>query len=112
MLNLKLHNTILHFVRIRSGIQAWDIRNILYSLLLKATEVFQRLTYQEHVVKDLRRTVHLAQNDNHLIVDELLELSQIACHVHFQLCSDLKNTSRTERDTCRQNVKSHNNDYK
>lgn len=50
-------------------------------------------TYQEDVIKDLRRTVHLAQDDNHLIVDELLELSQVACHVHFQLCSDLKNTS-------------------
>lgn len=97
-------------MRIRPGIQAWEIRNILYSLLLKGIEVFQRSTYQEDVVKDLRRTVHLAQNDNHLIVDELLELSQIACHVHFQLCSDLKNTSRMERDTCRQSVKSHIND--
>lgn len=39
--------------------------------------------------KDLCRTVHLAQDDNHLIVDEFLELSQVAGHVHFQLRSDL-----------------------
>lgn len=48
--------------------------------------------YQEDVVKDLSRTVHLAQNNNHLFVDELLELSQVACHVHFQLCPDLWDT--------------------
>lgn len=47
-------------------------------------------TYQKDVIKDLCRTVHLAQNDNHLVVDELFELSQIACHVHFQLCADLQ----------------------
>lgn len=40
--------------------------------------------------KDLCGTVHLAQNDNHFIVDELLELSQVACHVHFQLGTDLQ----------------------
>lgn len=56
-------------------------------------------TYQEDVIKDLRRTVHLAQNDNHLIVDELLKLSQVACHVHFQLCSDLRNKS-SQRIKC------------
>lgn len=39
--------------------------------------------------KDLCRTVHLAQDDDHLFVDELLELSQVAGHVHFQLGSDL-----------------------
>lgn len=39
--------------------------------------------------KDLCRTVHLAQDDNHLVVDEFLELSQVAGHVHFQLRSDL-----------------------
>lgn len=49
-------------------------------------------TYQEDMFKDFCRTVHLTQNDNHLIVDVLLELSQVARHVHFQLCSDLENT--------------------
>lgn len=40
--------------------------------------------------KDLCRTVHLAQDDNHLVVDEFLELSQVAGHVHFQLRPDLR----------------------
>ncbi|TNN67296.1 hypothetical protein EYF80_022403 [Liparis tanakae] len=35
-----------------------------------------KVTYQEDVFKDLRRTVHLAQNEDHLIVYELFELSQ------------------------------------
>lgn len=52
---------------------------------------FSESTYQEDMIKDLCRTVHLAQNDNHLLVDELLELSQVARHVHFQLCSNLHN---------------------
>lgn len=55
-------------------------------------------TYQEDVIKDLRRTVHLAQDDNHLIVDELLELSEVARHVHFQRCSDLRNVVRRRAD--------------
>lgn len=42
--------------------------------------------------KDLRRTVHLTQDDNHLFVNEALELSQVARHVHLQLGSDLWNT--------------------
>lgn len=50
--------------------------------------------YQKDVFKDLRRTVHLAQDDNHLIVYELLELSQVAGHVHFQLSSDLCVTAK------------------
>lgn len=55
-----------------------------------------KATYQEDVFKDLCRTVHLAQNENHLIVYELFELSQVACHVHFQLSSNLRNKSREE----------------
>lgn len=42
--------------------------------------------------KDLRRTVHLTQDDDHLFVNEALELSQVARHVHLQLGSDLWNT--------------------
>lgn len=49
-------------------------------------------TYQKDMFKDLRRTVHLTQDDNHLFVNEALELSQVARHVHLQLCSDLWNT--------------------
>lgn len=55
-------------------------------------------TYQEDVIKDLRRTVHLAQNDYHLVVNVLLELSQVACHVHFKLCSDLQHTPSQRGD--------------
>lgn len=46
-------------------------------------------THQEDMVKDLSGAIHLTQNGNHLIVDKLLELSQVACHMHFQLCADL-----------------------
>lgn len=74
------------------------------TLVANAAVLLQRCsdaTYQEDVVKDFRRTVHLAQNGNHLIVDELLKLSQVARHVHFQLCSYLHNTSsqRTDQHT-------------
>lgn len=40
-------------------------------------------TNQVNMVKDLCGTVHLAQNDDHLIINELLELSQVANHLHF-----------------------------
>lgn len=39
--------------------------------------------------KDLSRTVHLTQDDDHLFVNEALELSQVARHVHLQLRSNL-----------------------
>ena len=42
------------------------------------------------MVKDLGGTVHLAQDDDHLVVDELLELPQVAPHLHLQLGADLK----------------------
>lgn len=42
------------------------------------------------MVKDLCGAVHLAQDDNHLIIDELLELPQVANHLHLQLCANLK----------------------
>ncbi len=42
------------------------------------------------MVKDLRGAVHLAQDNNHLIIDELLELPQVANHLHLQLCANLK----------------------
>lgn len=48
--------------------------------------------------KDLCGTVHLTQDDNHLFVNEALELPQVACHVHFQLCPDLRDTM-SQKDT-------------
>lgn len=53
-------------------------------------------THQKDMFEDLRRTVHLAQDDDHLFVDEALELPQVARHVHLQLCSDLWNTRTGE----------------
>lgn len=50
------------------------------------------------MLKDLRCTVHLAQNHNHFFVDELLELAKVARHVHFQLGSDLWDTSNRHHD--------------
>lgn len=61
--------------------------------------------YQKDVFKDLRGTVHLAQDDNHLVVDELLELSQVARHVHFQLGSDLRVTVKTRRNVSKKTRK-------
>ena len=46
-------------------------------------------SYQVHVVEDLGGAVHLAQDDDHLVVDELFELPQVAHHLHLQLCADL-----------------------
>lgn len=57
------------------------------------------------MIKDLCRTVHLAQNDYHLIVDELLKLSQVTRHVHLQLCSDLRRTQSRKRATQRFQIK-------
>lgn len=45
------------------------------------------------MVEDLGGAVHLAKDNNHLIIDELLELSQIANHLHLQLCPNLKKKS-------------------
>ena len=42
------------------------------------------------MVKDLSGAVHLAQDDDHLVVDELLELSEVTGHLHLQLCADLR----------------------
>lgn len=48
--------------------------------------------------KDLCGTVHLTQDDNHFFVNEALELPQVACHVHLQLCPDLRDIV-SQRDT-------------
>jgi len=47
------------------------------------------VSHQVNVVKDLGGAVHLAQDDDHLVVDELLELAQVARHLHLQLGADL-----------------------
>lgn len=48
--------------------------------------------HQEDVVKDLGGTVHLAQDDDHLVVNELFELPEVTRHLHLQLCADLRGT--------------------
>lgn len=47
------------------------------------------VSHQVDVFEDLGGTVHLAQDHNHLVADELLELGQVADHLHLQLGSDL-----------------------
>ena len=49
-------------------------------------------SYQVKVVEDERGLVHLTQDQEHLVVDELLVLVQVAAHVLLQLCADLKHT--------------------
>lgn len=41
------------------------------------------------MIKDESGFVHLAQDEEHLIVNELFVLLQITVHVLFQLCADL-----------------------
>lgn len=50
---------------------------------------YQKGSYQIDVFEDFSGTVHLSQDDNHLIVYELLKLPQVTHHLHLQLCSDL-----------------------
>lgn len=47
-------------------------------------------SHQVDVLEDLGGTVHLAQDHQHLVADELLELRQVANHLHLQLGSDLR----------------------
>lgn len=48
--------------------------------------------YQEDVVKYFCWAVHLAQYDDHLIIDELFELPQVTNHLHLQLRTNLRTT--------------------
>lgn len=41
------------------------------------------------MLEDLSWAVHLTQDDDHLIINVLFKLPQIAPHLHFQLCADL-----------------------
>lgn len=41
------------------------------------------------MIKDESGFVHLAQDEEHLIVNELFVLLQVTVHVLFQLCADL-----------------------
>ena len=50
-------------------------------------------SHQVDVFKDFRGAVHLSQDDDHLVVDELLKLPQVTHHLHLQLCSDLVGTT-------------------
>lgn len=48
-----------------------------------------KIFYQVDVIKDESGFVHLAQDEEHLIVNELFVLHQVTVHVLFQLCADL-----------------------
>lgn len=48
------------------------------------------------MLEDFRGAVHLSQDDDHLVVYELLELPQVADHLHLQLGSDLGEGGRGE----------------
>lgn len=59
------------------------------TVLVKSPKV-SRKTDQINMIEDLSGAVHLSQDDDHLIIDKLLELPQVADHLHLQLCADLK----------------------
>lgn len=48
-----------------------------------------KISYQVDMVKDESGFVHLAQDEEHFIVNELFVLLQVTVHVLFQLCADL-----------------------
>ena len=48
-----------------------------------------QVTNQVEVIKDECCLVHLAQDQQHLVVNELLVLHQVTAHMLLQLCSDL-----------------------
>lgn len=47
------------------------------------------------MIKDECGLVHLAQDEQHLVVDELFVVLQLALHVLLQLCADLKQWQRS-----------------
>lgn len=49
-----------------------------------------RKLYQVQMVKYERSLVHLAEDKQHLIVNKLFILPQVATHMLFQLISDLQ----------------------
>lgn len=58
------------------------------------------LSHQVDVVKDEGCFVHLAQDQQHLVVNELFVLHQVAVHVLFQLCTDLRRNEYRMDDSC------------
>lgn len=48
-----------------------------------------QLSHQVDVVEDESCFVHLAQDEQHLVVNELFVFLQVAVHVLLQLCTDL-----------------------
>lgn len=50
----------------------------------------KKRTHQINVVKDECGFIHLTQDQEHLVVDELLVLLEVAAHVLLQLITDLK----------------------
>lgn len=49
------------------------------------------------MVEDKGGLVHLAQDEQHLVIDELLELLQVTVHLLLQLIADLRAGQREQR---------------
>lgn len=48
-----------------------------------------KVSYQVDVVEDEGGFVHLAEDEKHLVVNELFVLFQVTVHMLFQLCTNL-----------------------
>lgn len=54
-------------------------------------------SYKIKMIEDKGRLVHLAQDEQHLVIDELLELLQVTVHLLLQLIADLRAGQREQR---------------
>lgn len=57
------------------------------------------------MVEDKGGLVHLAQDEQHLVIDELLEFFQVAVHLLLQLIADLW-AGQSRRDAGAEHIKS------
>lgn len=93
MIVLSPKTIILHGSRLPLGWKGTGM--VLSQERMDVTDIFgeckrrYQLSHQVDVVKDECGFVHLAQDQQHLIVDELFVLFQVTVHVLFQLCTDL-----------------------
>lgn len=55
-------------------------------------------SYQINVIKDQRGLVHLTQDQQHLVVNELFIFFQVTAHVLLQLITNLRTKTRNTRD--------------
>lgn len=55
------------------------------------------VAHQVDVVKNGRGLVHLTQDEQHFVVDELLKFFQVAAHVLLQLVADLAPANKQKK---------------